>query len=193
MMVALPLLPIVVYFIQYSVPPEAILPVFTIFAIVGFSGFGLVLYFGMGSSMLLHSLKQLKKLSPPEPMLVSRHVVLNRNPVYVIGQWGSNTIYFVAFHQPERIFDSKLRVPRLVWTWEYRHQIGDLKVARREGKFTVPVEEGMYLSGEGIIYSLRSDRGARIRIRIDFSAEQLSQIIDHLSDDISSSLSQDSF
>jgi hypothetical protein len=148
-----------------------------------------MMYFGIGSSMLLHGYELLEKLSPPNPMIFNKTVVLNRDPVHILVQWGSNTIYFVAFHQAERTFDLKLQIPRVFWKWEYTHQIGDVKVARREGTFTIPVDDGMYLSGAGIIYSLLVERGVKIRLRLDFESEQLNQIIDHLENDIQSDTS----
>ena len=186
MMVMLPLLPLVVFLIQYSVSDFVILMVFVSFGIVGFSGLILMTYFGIASSMLLHGYELLEKLSPPNPMILNRTVVLNRKPVHIVVQWGSNTIYFVAFHQAERAFDLKMRIPRFFWRWEYTHQIGEVNVARRDGTFTIPVEDGMYLSGTGIIYSLMVERGVKIRLRLDFEAEQLNQIIDHLANDIQS-------
>ncbi len=182
----LPLLPIVVFLIQYSVSDFVIMLIFVIFGIGGIGGLLLAAYYGVGSSMLMHSFDILKELSPPDPMIVDRVLILNRAPVYLVGQWGSNTIYLVAFHQAERSFDSKLKLPRVFWAWEYKHQIGDIKVARREGAFTIPVEDGVYLSGPGIIYSLMVERGHTVRIRLDYTAEQLNQIIDRLTNDIQS-------
>ncbi|MFW9927193.1 MAG: hypothetical protein ACFFDM_10555 [Candidatus Thorarchaeota archaeon] len=190
MLVMLPLLPIVVFLIQYSVSDFVIMMVFVIFGIIGFSGVIVVGYYGMGSSVVLSNYELFKELAPPNPIIVDKTAILNRDPVYLIAQWGSNTIFFIAFRHAERSFEEKIQVPRVIWTWEYTHQIGDLKVARREGSFTIPVEEGRYISGEGILYSLMTEKGPyRIRIRIDFTPEQINQIIDRLTEDIQSDAS----
>lgn len=185
LLLMLPLLPIVVFYIQFSVSDFVISMVFIVFGIVGSSGLIIVGYYGWGSSKVITNYELFKTMGLPAPKIVDKTVILNREPVYLIGQWGSNTIFFIAFRYAERSFESKLRLPSTIWIWEYTHEIGDLKVARREDTFTIPVDEGVYLSGEGIMYSLMTDQGAgRVRFRIDFTPEQLEIIIKHLEEDI---------
>ena len=185
MLVMLPLLPVVIYFIQFYVSDFIITLVFIVFGIVGFSGLILVGYYGWGSSSVIKNYEMFVKMGHPAPKIVDKTAILNRDPVYLVGQWGSNTIFFIAFRHSERSFESKLKLPRVVWRWEYDLEIGDLKVARREGRFTIPVDEGLYLSGDGILYSLIAEQGTgRVRFRIDFSAEQLEMIVKYLQEDI---------
>jgi len=56
----LPFMPIVIYFVQYSVPSSIILLLIVGFSIAGFSGLVLAMYYGLGSSMLLYSLELLR-------------------------------------------------------------------------------------------------------------------------------------
>jgi hypothetical protein len=182
--VVAPLLPFTLLFLDYTMPGDSGL--YFLFAVVaaGFLGASIILYYGMGSSMLFRGLDILRQLSPPEPFIEGKFVVLNKDPVYGIAQWGSNTLFFIAFLQSERTFDQKVKVPRLLWTWQYSHPIGDIKVARREGEYTIPVEEGTYYTGRGILYSLLLEERVIVRIQKNFKAEQLNQIVDSLAQEI---------
>jgi hypothetical protein len=77
-----------------------------------------------------------------------------------------------------------VKVPRLIWTWEYSNPIGDIKVARREGDYSIPVAEGTYYTGRGILYSLLLEERVIVRIQKNFTAKQLNQIVDALEQEI---------
>ena len=90
----------------------------------------------------------------------------------------------MAFYQSERTFDKKVRVPRVIWKWEYTLPVGEIKVARREAAFTIPVDRGKYHSGKGVLYSLHLEQIGIVRLLKRFTAEQLNQIVDTLTQEI---------
>ncbi len=184
MCIALPLLPVVIFLVQYMIPSKLMLILFISFAIVGFAGLTILVYYSQGSSMLFRSIKILRKLAPPNPVIEGKYAVVNKDPVYVLGQWGSNVIFFVAFHQHERSFEQKIKIPQVIWKWEYSLRIGAYKVARHEDEFTIPVGDGTYRTGRGILYSLLLFRQSVVAIPRDFTAEELNRIIEHLIKDV---------
>ncbi|MFX1482748.1 MAG: hypothetical protein ACFFCP_06105 [Promethearchaeota archaeon] len=185
--VVAPLLPIVIFLIQYRFPGDSGLLFILTLVVIGFLGAAIIIYYGMGSSLFFRGMKILRQISPPEPIIEGKFAVLNKDPVYAIAQWGSNVLFFVAFYESERTFDKKVNIPKMIWIWEYSHPIGDIKIARREDVYTIPVGEGVYYSGRGILYALLVEKGTLLKVRIplSFTAEQLNQIVDALTKDAS--------
>lgn len=181
---ALPLLPVVIFLVQYTLPSDIIGILFIPFTSIFLIGALVFLYYWNGSSMLFHGRDILRQITPPEPFIEGKSVVLNKNPVYGIAQWGSNTLFFVAFYQSERTFDKKVRVPRVIWNWEYTHAVGEIKVARREDTFTIPVDKGTYHTGKGVLYSLHLEQKGMVRLLKSFTAKQLNQIVDSLAREV---------
>jgi hypothetical protein len=186
MLLSLLLLPILIFLIQFLVPSTVILVLFVVFGAISMAGLAMAFWYGKGASLFFQSLDLLKKLSPPDPIIIGRSVVINKSPVYGIGTWGSNVLMFVAFYKQERVFHQKVRIPRTIWKWEYKHDISDAKVARREGTYTVPVGSDEYYTGEGILYALMIEGGVYVTMQRDFSSEQLNQIVAHLEKEVTS-------
>ncbi|MGY5881984.1 MAG: hypothetical protein RTV31_17185 [Candidatus Thorarchaeota archaeon] len=181
---ALPLLPVVIVLVQNTLPSGIIDILFIPFTSIFLLGALVFFYYWNGSSMLFHGRDILRQIAPPEPFIEGKSVVLNKNPVYVIAKWGSNTLYFVAFYESERTFDKKVRVPRVIWQWEYSHPVGEIKVARREDTFTIPVDKGTYHTGKGVLYSLHLEQIGIVRLLKSFTAKQLNQIVDSLAREV---------
>lgn len=187
MAIGLVSLPILIYNMQYSAPSDTLLMIVTPLIVIGSIGFIILVYYGDGSSKMFHSLDILKQLSPPEPFIEDRLAVLNKSPVYGIAQWASNVLLFVAFHEVERTFNQNARVPKVIWTWEYKHKIGRVKVAIREDeKVTIAVEPGTYYTGQAIVYSLLVQENVMIKYQRRFNTQQLNEIVDHLANKIAS-------
>ena len=184
MMLFILLAPITIYFLQYSVPSEMILLILVSFFSIGIIGTILTVYYGSGSSLLFYGIDILRKLAPPEPFIQGKFGVLNKDPVYGIAQWGSNGLFFIAFFQSERTFERKVKVPRLIWKWDYNHSVGDLKVARKKDTFTIPIDRDTFYTGEGVLYALLLEGTGPLRIRKTFTAKQLQQIVDDLAVEI---------
>jgi hypothetical protein len=184
MLMALPLLPTTVYLTQYIIPRDLMLLVFIGFGVVGFSGMIILGYFGRGYSMLLHSIELLKKLAPPEPVVFRRLVVIQKEPVYVVGQFGSNVIMFIAFIERSIVSHEDFEIPQVVWKWDYDLEIAGLKLARKEGTFSIPVDPTHSHRGEGVLYSLMTETGFRTKAKRDFSEEQLNEIVNYLVDEV---------
>jgi hypothetical protein len=180
----LPLAPVVIYILQTSVPSAMILFILVSFFIIGLTGVIMVVYYGSGSSLLFYGIDILRKLAPPEPFIQGKFGVLNKDPVYGVAQWGSNGLFFIAFSQSERTFEQKFKVPRLIWKWDYNHPVGDLKVARKKGTYTIPIDRDTFYTGEGVLYALLLEGTGPVRIRKTFTAEQLQQIVDNLAAEI---------
>jgi hypothetical protein len=184
MFAALPLLPILVFFLQYSLPRSAIMVVFFALAATGIVGLIVGSYYGLGRSMLFQGIDALNQIAPPEPFVEGKVAVLNKDPVYVIIQWGSNALLFVAFFQSERSFDKKVQLPRVIWKWEYTHPVGDIKVARREDEFTIPVDRDTYYTGRGVLYSLLLEETRIVTVRRSYTPEQLNRIVDAIAQEV---------
>ncbi len=181
---ALPLLPVVIFLVQDTLPSNIVVFLFIPFPAIFLLGAIVFIYYWNGSSMLFHGRDILCQIAPPEPFFEGKSTVLNKNPVYAIAQWGSNTLFFVALYQSERTFDKKVSVPRAIWKWEYTHPVGEIKVARREGTFTIPVDKGIYHTGKGVLYSLHLEQIGIVRLLKRFTAEQLNQIVDSLAREV---------
>jgi hypothetical protein len=175
---------IMIFLAQFTLPASTVTILFITLVAIGFLGMVIVLYYGMGSSMLFRGMDILRRISPPEPFIAGKFVVLNRDPVYGIAQWGSNALFFVAFYQSERTFEQKVSVPRVIWKWEYSHPVGEIKVARREGDFTIPVDRDTYYKGRGILYSLLLEETIIVSIRKNYTVEQLNLIVDKIAQEV---------
>jgi hypothetical protein len=181
---AFPLLPVVIFLVQYTLPSDIVVILFIPFSAIGLLGMIIFIYYWNGSSMLFHGRDILRQIAPPEPFIEGKSVVLDKNPVYAIAKWGSNTLYFVALYKPERTFNKKVIVPRVIWQWEYTHPVGEIKVSRREDTFTIPVDKGTYHTGKGILYSLHLEQIGIVRLLKRFTAEQLNQIVESLAREV---------
>lgn len=172
------------YFFQFSISHELMLFITVIWAILGIAGGIIAVYYGVGSNWLLHSIKQMRKLGAGEPIVVGRNAVLNLEPVYVFGMWGSNVLMFVAFYEPELYHTGSVRLPRAILRWKYKHQIYDIEVARSEGFYEIPVGDNVYLKGKGILYALLIGGGIKMRFPLDFSRNQLNMIANELENEV---------
>ena len=184
MCAALPLLPILTFLLQYSLPESAMIILFIGLCVIGIAGFLIVTYYKIGSSMLFRGIDVLNQIAPPEPFVEGKLAVLNKDPVYIIIQWGSNALLFVAFFQSERSFDKKAKLPRNIWRWEYKHPVGDIRVARREDEFTIPVDKDTYYTGRGVLYSLLLEETKIVTVRRSYTSEQLNRIVDALAQEV---------
>ena len=186
MLLSLVAMPILIYYIQFLVPSNMVLFIIIGFGAIGMAGLVLIFWYGKGASMFFHGLDILKKLSPPDPIFIGRCVVMDKDPIYGVGTWGSNVLMFVAFYSRERVFHQKLKIPRTIWTWEYKLDIANAKVARREGTYTIPIGGDEYYTGEGVLYAIIIEGGVYVTIQRDFSSEQLHQIVAHLENEVTS-------
>ncbi len=193
MCIALPVLPVMIFLVQFIVPSEGIMFLFITLGAIGMIGLMVFIYYAQGSSMLFRSIDILRKLSPPEPIVVGKYAVLDKDPVYVLGQWGSNILFFVAFLEAERSFEEKTKIPGLIWTWEYKHRIGAVKVAKREDNYTIPIGDGTYRSGKGLLYALLLERKVIVSLYRDFTLEELSPVIEELAKEVNSHGSSSDF
>ena len=182
--VFLPFVPVMIFLLQNLLPQAITSTLLILFLAIGFIGFLSFGYYRLGSSMLFRGMDMLSQITPPEPFVEGKLAVLNKDPVYVIIQWGSNALLFVAFLQSERSFDKKAGLPRVIWTWEYTHPVGDIKVARREGSYTIPVDRDTYYKGRGILYSLLLEEKVIVTLHKSYTAEQLNQIVDALAQEV---------
>ena len=185
MLLAMPFLPMTVYLTQYIIPRDLMLLVFIGFGGVGIMGMVILMYYGRGYSMFVHNIEMLKKLAPPEPVIFRRIAVIQKEPAYVVGQFGSNVIMFIAFIQKTIVPFEDFDIPQVVWRWDYDLDVAGLKLARREGTFSIPVDPVHNHRGEGVIYSLMTETGFRYSTKMDYTEEQLHEIIDHLVDEVS--------
>ncbi|OLS25757.1 MAG: hypothetical protein ThorAB25_22030 [Candidatus Thorarchaeota archaeon AB_25] len=182
--VLLPFGPVMIFFLQNLLPQAATTLLLILFLSIGFIGFLMFGYYRLGSSMLFRGIDVLRQIAPPESFVKGKLAVLNKDPVYVIIQWGSNALLFVAFFQSERSFDKGVALPRVIWKWEYSHPIGEIKVARREGSFTIPVDRDTYYTGRGILYSLLLEETVIVTMHKSYTAEELNQIVDALAQEV---------
>lgn len=179
-----PLLFFAMFFTHNLLPQSVMMTLFITLCVIGILGVLIVVYYGAGSSMLFQGIDVLHQIAPPEPFVEGKLAVLKKDPAYVLIQWGSNALFFVAFLHSERAFDKSVVLPRVIWKWEYSHPIGDVKVARREGNFTIPVEKDTYYTGRGILYSLLLEETTIITLRKSYTDEQLNQIVEALAQEV---------
>ena len=175
------LLLVELFFLPESTPEVVgfaiVIVIFPITFVLGMLG---LVYYASGSSMFFRGMDILRQITPPEMFIEGKFAILNKDPVYAIVQWWSQTLFFLAFFQSERSFDTKVKVPKVIWKWDYSHQIGEIKVARKEGEFTIPVDQNTFYTGIGIVYSVFVTHQKK------YTTEQLNKIIDSLAREIKS-------
>jgi len=74
----------------------------------------------------------------------------------------------------------KVKVPFVIWRWEYKLLIGEVKVARREGQYTVANSEEDFITGDCILYSMLIESMPPFQEFQYPSSNQLLQIIESL-------------
>ncbi|RLI53899.1 MAG: hypothetical protein DRP09_14515, partial [Candidatus Thorarchaeota archaeon] len=84
----------------------------------------------------------------------------------------------------ERLFERKVSLPRVIWKWEYTHQIGEIKVARRVGRYAIPTGKDEYREGEGLLYALLFENTGYISGPREFTADKLIRIVDALTAEV---------
>jgi hypothetical protein len=149
-------------------------------------GFVVVAYYGLGSKLFFHSLDLIRNISPDEILLRGRYAVAKIGNVYLVAYWGSNTFFFIAYLHSMPAERLKLKIPRVVWRWEYKIAIEGFKIARRQGHFTVPISEEDFISGDALLYSLLIESMPPFRELQYPSRQQILQIANQLDDESSS-------
>ena len=132
--IALPLIPIYIFLGQNILSFELILPTSIMLLFIGLFGIIVLAYYWQGSSLLYRSAKIMQKLAPPNVIFEGKCAVMNKDPVYLLAQWGVNAVRFIGFHHAETSFEHKTKIPGLIWRWEYNQKIGAIDFARKEGK-----------------------------------------------------------
>ncbi|MFX1482747.1 MAG: hypothetical protein ACFFCP_06100 [Promethearchaeota archaeon] len=186
MFLALPILPIVLFFLQYSISAPELIPFLMAFIVIGAFGGVICMYYLVGHSTLFRGIDILRRMAPPEPFIEGKLAVLNKDPVYVIARWGLNTLFFVAFYESERSFDKKVKLPRVIRIWEYNRQLGDVRVARKEDEFSIPVDRDTFYRGRGILYALMLEERFIVTFRKRYTVDELNQVADRLAQEVSS-------
>jgi hypothetical protein len=174
-----------IFVIQSFVPPWISLIIFILFVIEFLIGFVYFMYFVVGSKLFLHSLGLMRKTSPDELILRGRYAVARKGSVFLVAYWGSNALFFIAFLQSFPAEKMNLKIPRTIWRWEYTVSIGEVKIARRWGEYTVPNTEDDFITGEGILYSLLIESMPPFKTLQYPSQDQLLQIVNTLADEAS--------
>ena len=142
------------FIIQAVIPEWVFGYIFVFFLVVVFSGLVYFMYYGVGSKLFIHSLDLFKEISPDAIVLTNRYAVAKKGLVHLVTTWGSNALFFIVFLHSVPAERLKLKIPRVIWRWEYKVAIGESKVARRQGQYTVPISEEDFITGECILYSL---------------------------------------
>lgn len=190
MLFAYPLLPIVLLLLPHSVPLSAVIFIVMGFLVIGLFGATACLYYWVGRSTLIRGIDILCRIAPPKPFIKGKIAILNKDPVYGIAKWWSNALFFIAFKESERFFERNVKLPRMIGRWEYTHPIGDIRVAKREDEFRIPVDEDTFYRGRGILYAVLLEERFIVPFRKSYTAEQLNHIVSSLEQEIYKSSSQ---
>jgi hypothetical protein len=174
---------LLILIIGSNVPDWASLPIFAFLVVGTLLGITVFIYYGSGSKLFFHSLNLIKMISPDEIVLKNRYAVAKKGLIHLVATWGSNALVFITFLHSIPSEKLKLKIPRVIWRWEYKVSIGEVKVARREGEYTVPVSEEDFITGECILYSLLIESMPPVRVLQNPSKDQLLQITSKLVDE----------
>lgn len=172
-------------FFNNFLPPGASLGIFGFIVVGVLSGFTITFYYGAGSKLFFHSLDIIRKISPDEVVLKGRYAVAKIGRVFLVAYWGSNTLFFIAYMHSMPAERQKLDVPSVIWRWEYKIDIEGFKIARRQERFTVPISQEEFISGEGILYSLLIESMPPLRVLQYPSRQQILEIASQLADEAS--------
>lgn len=177
---------LLILIIGSTIPEWASLPILAFFMVGPLLGAIIFIFYGLGSKLFFHSLDLIKKISPDEIVLKNRFVVAKKGLVYLVTTWGSNALFFIVFLHSMPAEKSKLKVPRVIWRWEYTFIIGEIKVARREEQCTLPISTDEFINGECILYSFLIESMPPVRMLQHPSRDQLIQIADKITEEASS-------
>ncbi|MFW9884756.1 MAG: hypothetical protein ACFFEX_10265 [Candidatus Thorarchaeota archaeon] len=172
-------------FFNNFLPAGASLGIFGFIVVGVLSGFVITFYYGAGSKLFFHGLDIIRKISPDEVVLKGRYVVVKTGRVFLVAYWGSNTLFFIAYLHSMPAERQKLDVPGVIWRWEYKINMEGLKIARRQERFTVPISQDEFISGEGILYSLLIESMPPLRVLQYPSRQQILEIASQLDDEAS--------
>lgn len=134
----------------------------------------------MGSKLFFHSLDLIKEISPDYVMLMGRHAVAKKGPIYLVAIWGSNALLFVGFLHSMPAERKTVKVLFVIWRREYKLLIGEIKVARSEGQYTVANSEEDFITGNCMLYSMLIESMPPFQEFQHPSSDQLLQIIERL-------------
>lgn len=179
------LLLLVLFLTQSFIPDWVALAIFSLFIVGVLVGIVVFMYYGLGSKLFFHSLDLIKKTVPDELILKGRYAVAKKGNVFLVAYWGSNTLFFISYLQSMPAERLKLKIPRVIWRWEYKTEIEGFKIARTQGYYTLPVSDEDFLTGEGILYSLLIESMPPFREMQYPSGQQLLQIVSQLDDETS--------
>ncbi len=112
--------------------------------------------------------------------------IARRGNVHALLKWGQATIMLLAFRQPIRSFDETINVSRGFLRWEFKIGIGDIRIARREGVYSIPIDDHEYIRGEAVLYGIPTENPGLLRYGISYTQEQIDAIIDRLLDEVPS-------
>ncbi len=179
------LLLLVIFLIQSFTPEWVPLAIFLLFVAAVLVGVVVFMYYAMGGRLFFHSLDLIKKTAPDELILKGRYAVAKKGHIFLVAYWGSNTLFFIAYLQSMPAEKPKLKIPRVIWRWEYKIAIDGFKIARTQGHYTLPVSDEDFITGEGILYSLLIESMPPFREMQYPSGQQLLQIASQLDDETS--------
>jgi hypothetical protein len=172
-----------IFIFQAVIPEWASLSIFAFFVVGVLSGLIYFMYYALGNKLFYHSLDLFKEISPDEIVLTNRYAVAKKGLVHLVATWGSNALFFIVFLHSVPAERLKLKIPRVIWRWEYKVAIGEIKVARRQGQYTVPISEEDFVTGECILYSLLIESMPPFQKMQYYSRDQLLQITSKLADE----------
>ncbi len=180
MILPLVMLPILVYGLQFLLPFTAVVFIIIAFAVNGILGIIILGWFYGGWNYLSKSFEILRVVGNPVVITDRKIAVAKGDGIYAIGKWASNLVMLFAFKTVGSAIEPRVRIPGTVWLWEYKLKIASVNVARREGTFVIPDEDGHLIEGDGIVYCIRTTTGGRYATVIHYTPSQIRKIVDHL-------------
>ncbi len=138
-------------------PTEFTTALFAIFAVIMMIGAIYLILVGDTAKNLIRSYEILKVIEPEYLILTRKFVLAKKDEIYMITPRRCYGIWFLRFRNIIKSPEKRIKLPRVVWRWEFK-KIDGIKVARREGEFIIPNEKLEYIKGHAVAYFVETER-----------------------------------
>ena len=106
------------------------------------------------------------------------------NDVYLITHGTSGHIYAVAFRgSPQFEPKFKAKLPKTFLGWEKQIDVGEMKLFRREGTFSVPISLEESVTGDAVLYGAPFQSSRYQWTVPEFTREELMAIVESITED----------
>jgi len=157
-----------------------------------FAGFALIavglyfLYKGKGLSNIIRSAEIILQIEPDELIITEDFVVGRKGDVYLLTKRSYLMLALLRFNDLVETNEKKIRVKFPKFQFGKRKEIAGMKVHYSRGRYTIPIAEDKFATGEAVMYSFETETELILGIPMDQRPpkEKLMALINELKQEI---------